>query len=72
MIVIPLRVLLPALVSVLSGLWAVTEVWQERDLYDGRVRQEIRALNGVHVGRVPWTPDSASLAEAEHRRALYG
>jgi hypothetical protein len=48
------------------------DIWTERDLYDGSVRTELLALNGVVVGREPWIPEGASPDEAAHRRAVYG
>ena len=48
------------------------DVWTERDLYDGSVKAELLALNGISADREPWIPDGATPEEAAHRRALYG
>ena len=47
------------------------DLWTERDLYDGSVRVELLALNGVTVPREPWIPSGATEAEIVHRRSLY-
>jgi hypothetical protein len=47
------------------------DIWQERDLYDGSIRAEIYALNGITVPCEPWIPEGATDAEAAHRRSLY-
>jgi len=58
--------------NMLEGAGQDADLWSERDLYDGSIRVELLALNGVAAAREPWIPEGASPDEAAHRRAVYG